>query len=212
MDVVTLIKMVARGIVDQSVKCVEVGAKCIDPPSLTSGMLRRYGLHSEHTILNFWRNLDKLISRFGRICIYRSRHMDFYLTMLHRLEEVYYAHDIDMYVDPLDCEEHECTSAPHTHTLKVYIEGRYGDRTEISLNLVYLLSIAIARDREFKRCLEDFASNPTSVPSIVRIARCVHRLMMENRGVLERILEKVPEDIGSFFNLSPVLRRLAKAL
>jgi len=212
MDVVTLLKVVARGVVDQSIKCAEVHAKCIDPPALTSGMLRKYGMHSEHTILNFWRSLDRLLSRGGRVSIYRSRHMDFCLLLLHRMEEVYYAQDIDMYVDPLDCDTHQCTSAPHTHTLKVYIEGRYGDRTEISLNVVHVLSIAIAREPSFRKCLEDFAENPLSIPKLLKISRCIHDMMKKNRGVLEKILEKVPDDLHSFLNLSPLLRRIVKSV
>ncbi len=212
MDVVAIVKIVARGVVEQSIKCVESRAKCIDPPALTSGMLKRFGLHSEHTILNFWRNLDKLLSKSNRLCIYRSRHMDFYLTLLHRMEEVYYAQDIDMYVDPLDCENRVCTSAPHAHTLKVYIEGKYGNRTEINFNVVRVLSIAISRDKKMRECLEDFAENPLSVTNIVRVSRCIHRIMKENKGILERILEKVPEDLQSFLNLSPILRRVIRAL
>jgi len=211
MDVASLLKYVAKGVIDQSVRCVEVRAKCLDPPALTSGMLKKYGLHSEHTILNFWKNLDKVIeSRSGKVCIYRSRFMDFFLLLIHNIDEVYYAKDIDMYLDPIDCNNHECVSIPHTHVLKIYLEGAYKDRTRVKLNLVHVLAIAISRDREFSSCLKEFSENPLSMERLIKISMCVHRMMKNFRSVLSKLMDRVPEDFHSFVNISPLLRKLLK--
>ncbi len=211
MDVATVLKYVARGVIDQSLRCVEVGAKCLDPPALTSGMLKKYGLHSEHTILNFWRALDRILEpRGGRVCIYRSRYMDFYLLLVHGMEEVYYAKDVDMYVDPLDCGEHECLSIPHTHTLKIYLEGRYGGGTKVKLNLVHVLAIAVSSDEEFASCLKDFSEDPLSISKLLRISMCIHRMMKSSKSVLTKIMDKVPDDFQSFVNVSPILRKILK--
>ena len=208
----TLTKIVARGVVDQALKCVEYGLRCLDPPALTSGMLKRYGVHSEHTILSFWRALDRVLERNRSLSIYRSKYMDFSLLLMHSLEDVYLVKDLGIYVDPVDCEGRECVAVPHTHVLRIYLEGSYEGTPRLKINIVNLLAIVIAREPSFRSCLERLAEDPTSVRNVVEIARCVYGLLRKYDKVLARIMDRVPDKFSSFVNISPFLRSVLKAL
>ena len=208
----TLTKIVARGVADQALKCVEYGLRCLDPPALTSGMLKRYGVHSEHTILSFWRALDRILEKVRNLTIYKSKYMDFNLVLTHSLEDVYLVKDLGIYVDPVDCEDRECVAVPHTHVLKIYLVGSYEGTPRIRINVVNLLSIVIAREPEFRKCLENLVEDPTSVRRVVEIARCVYILLRKYNNVLARLMDRVPDRFSSFVNISPFLRSVLKAL
>ncbi len=206
MDLELIANIIARAVRDQVKVCIEYDLKCIDPPALTSGMLKRYGIRSDHAIVGFWRKLVKVLSRCGRVRIYQSKYMAFDLVFIHSVEDVYRLVDEDAYVDPIDCEHRRCVVAPHSHTLRIYLEGMYGTRLDLKLNLISVLRIVLAREPRFVYCLDKYVQSPISSESIVKMAMCILSLATKYRNALVRVLDKVPSNIETLAMLSPVLR------
>ncbi len=212
MELKDVLRIVVRAVYEQSLTCIEHGLLCLDPPVLTSGMLKRYGIRSDHVILNFWKAVDRIITTHRTVPIYRSRYIDFEIQFQHRIEEVYKLSDLGMYVDPAECMERNCIAVPHAHVLKVYLEGKYGGYLALRLNVVTLIKIVSHYEPKFMLCLHDFSENPLSLDKLVKFAECVYSLFTRHRSMLQNLLDRLPESFEGFLNLSPLLRHALRRI
>ena len=200
-----VVRIIVCALRDQVRNCLKYGLRCLDPPVLTSGMLRRYGIKSDHTIVNFWHRVQTIVSRFEHLEIYRSRHMVFALYMQHSLEDAYKLVDLDIYVDPIDCEHRQCLVAPHSHVLRIYFVGNYSN-LNLKINVISLLKLVSVKEPRFLTCLDRLAQDPLSEDNIIRVSLCVLSILNKYRTFLARFIEKVPNTLTNLINLSPLLR------
>ncbi len=207
-----IVRIVVRGLLDQTRLCIDLDLKCIDPPTLTSGMLRRYGVSSDHVVLNFWNKLSKILEKSNRFEIYRSRCISVNLVLIHRLSKVRKLVEHDAYVDPLDCIDKVCVVAPHSHVLKTYLEYRCCTGLRIRWNLVSLLRLVASRDPSFLECVESFAQDPTSIDRVLNIAQCVLRLLNTYRRPLMHVFDRIPSNLQELVKVSPFLRKIVREL
>jgi len=212
MNINEVLKMVIRSLVDQAKACIEYDLKCIDPPVLTSGMLRYYGIHSDHTIASFWKTLDKLIAMYKDLELYRSKYMNFKFVLQHRVDDAYRIANTNIYVDPIDCSTRKCVVAPHTHVLKIYIKGFYEDKAIVELNVIGILKIVLHYEPILIECLSKFVENPFSTNSVLKLVNCIYNIVLRHREVLSELLDTIPTSLDSFIKRSPLLRHIVKHL
>ncbi len=207
-----MLRIVARSVYEQALACIEHELLCLDPPALTSGMLKQYGIRSDHVILNFWKAIDRIIAAYRTVPVYKSKYISFELQLQHRIEDVYKLSDLGVYVDPAECMERNCIAVPHTHVLKIYLEGRYEGYLALRLNVVTLIKMISHYEPKLMSCLRDFSENPLSPTELVRFASCIYSLFTRHRGILQNLLDRLPESFEGFLNLSPFLRHALRRI
>lgn len=208
MELKKVVQYIVRGIRDQVNNCVDLNLHCLDPPSITSGLLDSYGLRSYSAKAGFWRGVDLLISRYSPLHIFKSRFGNFYLVLNHTIEEVYRVEGAEAYVDRLDCDYVECTTIPRSHVMRTYLEGYYDNRVVLRMNLVCVLKIALSENPYFRRCLDSFAENPFSPTSMCNIAKCVLALLYKHRTLYALLFRKELKSFAEVARFSPLLKRI----
>lgn len=202
-----VVRIIVRATYDQVLNCVRYDLHCLDPPILTSGMLDHYGFNNYAKKLSFWKTVDIVISKYNGIVLFKGRFGLFKLILSHDIEEVYRVENSNIYLDALDCNYLRCITTPRSHTLRVYLEGTYGERTILRINIVMLLKIAVMENPYFRECLEEFASNPLIVETILRMANCAMSVITRHRSIYELLFDRHTKDVLDVLKHSPLLRK-----
>ncbi|ADM28610.1 hypothetical protein Igag_1813 [Ignisphaera aggregans DSM 17230] len=208
MNIKNIVQIIIRGIYDQTMNCITYDLHCLDPPSLTSGMLDFYGIKSFSSKNSFWKNIDIFIGRYNNSIIYRGRFGEFKIVLDHSIDEIFRIENTNIYVDALDCESLNCKPVPRSHILRVYLEGRYSNRIILKINIVTLLRMAINENPYFGKCLEEFIQNPFEVKNILHIASCSMLVLSKHRSIYDILFNRTPKNIAEILRHSPLLRKV----
>jgi len=202
-----VVKVVIRAIYDQVMNCVKFDLHCLDPPCLTSGMLDSYRLHNYSTKMNFWKTVEEIARKYNNIELFKSKFGLFRLVFHHTIEEVYRVDGTSVYVDMLDCDIVKCSTTPRSHALRIYLEGVYGDRVILRINVVTLAKMAIYENPYFKDCLENFAQNPFQQQSVFTLVQCVLVILYRHKSIFDLLFVKRPKDVSEIIKRSPLVKK-----
>jgi len=202
-----VVKVVIRAIYDQVMNCVKFDLHCLDPPCLTSGMLDSYGLHNYSTKMNFWKTVEEIARKYNNIELFKSKFGLFRLVFHHTIEEVYRVDGTSIYVDMLDCDIVKCSTTPRSHILRIYLEGVYGDRVILRINVVTLAKMAIYENPYFKDCLENFTQNPFQQQSVFTLTQCVLVILYRHKSIFDLLFVKRPKDVSEIIKRSPLVKK-----
>lgn len=205
-------RIIIKAVYDQVLNCIRYDLHCLDPPCITSGMLEKYGFNSYVRKMSFWRSIDEIAARFNNIVVFKGKFGLFKLILSHDVEEVYRIEDGDVYVDVLDCNYIKCSITPRSHVLRIYLEGVYGGRVILRINLVTLLKMAIAENPYFRECLDKFVGNPLEPRSILYVAQCALSIITRHRSIYKLLFDKRSANTLDILRHSPILREYIKAV
>jgi len=205
--------LILRGIDNQCVTCARFNLWCIDPPALTSGMIKRFAGLSDHAIETFWKFVDSTLRPKLPIKIFKIDDVIFLLAMEHMKTHIRYSRKYNVYLDDIDCfinEDLECIEVPISHVMKVYLVGSYGEEVKIKLNVVFILKTLYKYSpRLYNNLMNSIKSliyNGTS--SISDLISCIIKILMRYRGILRELVGPLPLNKKAILNSSPVLRKL----
>ncbi|MEM1526780.1 MAG: hypothetical protein QW775_03580 [Ignisphaera sp.] len=207
MKVLDVVKIIINSTYVQTLNCIRYDLHCLDPPSVTSGMLDRYGIETYAKKLSFWKTVDIIISKYNNIALFKGRFGVFELSLNHDIEEVYKVENSDIYVDSLDCNYLNCVATPRSHTLRIYLEGMYGERVILRINIVTLLKLAIVENPYFRECLDEFVVNPLSLETITRLANCALGILSKHKSIYELLFSKHAKNATDVLKHSPFLKK-----
>ncbi|MEM1645602.1 MAG: hypothetical protein QXL96_07020 [Ignisphaera sp.] len=207
MKVLDAVKIIISSTYAQTLNCIRYDLHCLDPPSITSGMLDRYGIETYAKKLSFWKIVDTIISRYNNLTLFKGRFGVFKLVLNHDIEEVFKVENSDIYVDSLDCNYLSCVATPRSHTLRIYLEGMYGERVILRMNIVTLLKLAIVENPYFRECLDEFVANPLSIETITRLANCSLGILAKHKSIYELLFSKHTKNAKDILKYSPLLKK-----
>jgi len=207
MKIQEAIGIIIRSTYDQVLNCLRYELHCLDPPSVTSGMLDKYGVESYAKKLSFWRTVDNIISRYDNTVLFKGKFGVFRLAIVHEIEEVYRVENEDIYVDPLDCDYLSCSATPRSHSLRIYLEGVYSERVILRINIITLLKMAVAEAPYYRECLEEFVEDPLSLGKVLKLANCSLSVLTRHRAIYDILFNKKPGSGLDILRHSPILRR-----
>ncbi|MCI4436010.1 MAG: hypothetical protein JHC33_04275 [Ignisphaera sp.] len=204
-----VVKIIIRATFDQVMNCLRYNLYCLDPPTITSGMLDAYGIHNYVTKTSFWKTVEEMVKKYNNTVLFKGEFGAFRFVFSHVIEEVYKVEGTDIYVDVLDCSNIKCDVVPRSHALYVYIEGEYNNRVILRLNVVTLLKLAIYENPYFRDCLEQFVQDPFSMDKIVEIAQCSYSILTKHRSIFDAIFGQRHKDLEHIIRRSPLLKKYA---
>lgn len=212
MKLTNVIKLVIRLIYDQVLNCIRYDLHCLDPPIVTSGMLDKYGLDNYAKKLSFWKTVETIVSKYNGIILFKGKFGLFKLVLNHNVEEVHRIEGSDVYIDSLDCNYVKCTITPRSHTLRIYLEGVYGERVILRMNIITLLKIAIAENPYFRECLDEFVADPLEYKAIMRISNCALSIITKHKNIYDILFNKHARDITDILKYSSILKKYIEQL
>ncbi|MCE4625642.1 MAG: hypothetical protein F7C35_07265 [Desulfurococcales archaeon] len=118
--------------------CVYCRLKCVNPPAVTTGLLRDLG-YTQYDIRAFWSRLPLGINK---IAIYRTRIGKFDLIFDHRVGAVKetVCRNLTTPVDNIDARRVPSYTSPNTHMLYLQVEGGFGGNV-LRINIIRLARI-----------------------------------------------------------------------
>ncbi|GAB6148742.1 hypothetical protein JCM10135_12840 [Stetteria hydrogenophila] len=206
------IEAVARSAGHVSLRCAELGLRCMDPPSATSHLLRRLG-YNEYQVRRFWLLLGRAGGGLG-VEVYRYAPVSFTLVLRYRKGPVAHLRGGCLPLDSLDCRVlgSRCVKAPHSHALYIYLEGTLegsGDAM-LRVNAVRLLSRLARRSRRAVESLVDAVVDAAwGRAGASSLYEAVLEALRLGRGLLRHVLPLLPGTVEELALFSPALRRLA---
>jgi hypothetical protein len=207
MKLIDVVRIIIKAIYDQVTNCLRYNLHCMDPPCITSGMLDRFGLHNYSSKMSFWKAVEEIIEKYNNVELFKSRFGLFRLAFHHDIEEVYRISGTDVYIDVLDCDIVKCDITPRSHVLRVYLEGMYGNRITLRINIIMLIKMAIYENPYFRECLEGFVQNPFQQQTITTLLQCILAILYKHKSIFDMLFVKRPKDVNEVLKKSSLLRR-----
>jgi len=215
------VKLIIKGIERQTLLCTKHNLWCIDPPALTSGMIRSMYKMSDHAIENFWRYVEEYLVSKTPIEIFKINGIKVLITLQHMKTHVEFSKRYGIYLDELDCYVCrgglECIKVPSTHVLKIYIIGIYNDELRFKLNAIYVLKILRKVEpksfNELMKALRNIVDE--SFLYLGNLLKVVTTTINRHKGILTEILGPKITRMGlnnsnKLMHHSPILRKLLK--
>ncbi len=198
------INALIRGLDSQVKGCIKYGARCRDPPVITSTFLRNALGFSEFRVKRFWKVAKSLMGY--SLNIYRLRDAWFHLVINVRKGAVFVTEDGSFFPDMFDCMKLRCVEYPNENVLYLYVEGGLGGEA-LRVNVVYIM-----------KKLFDIRPNcyDTLVKSIENISEgnlvggmsgfiCVFKILKDYSSTLADILPVIPKSLTELVLLSPAI-------
>ncbi|WP_292319304.1 hypothetical protein [Caldisphaera sp.] len=187
--------------------CIEYKIRCRDPPLATSKLLRSFGL-SEYQERNYWR-VAKVITKLGKIPIYKFANIEFNLKTELRTEKLYSHNNIP--VDYIDCKflGDKCNVTNKGFAFYVYIIGNI-ESSELKINAINLLNLLAMYNYDlafgFLTSIRNSLYNGNA--GIEALLENLFRIL--KIPVIELVLPKNPQNIKELLKVSKILRDISK--
>ncbi len=196
-----------RGVDSQVRGCVKYGARCRDPPAVTSTFLRNSLGFSEFRVKRFWRVARSLTGY--SLNVYRLRDAWFHLVPSVRRGAAYVVREGDFFPDVFDCMSLECVEYTNENSLYLYLEGGLGGEA-LRLNVVYVLrKLFMARPACYEtivRAVESVSKGDLAGGMSGLI--CMFRVLKDYGNLLADVIPVVPRSPSELMLLSPALRTI----
>ncbi|RLG85167.1 MAG: hypothetical protein DRO39_06260 [Thermoprotei archaeon] len=208
-------RYILRAVERQVLGCIDEGLICLDPPAVTTAILRkRLGL-SESTIRSFWRFVRNHSFTADEMLIYKFAEAKVGIEM-NVVQGTAYSID-GVFVDSIDCKLHprRCVEIPNANMLYIYVVAS-AEGSIARVNAVYLLKkLTQAEGARVLRAIEDLALalaghkiDEGALDSVSYIVSVVHKYKKYTRD----IFIKVPESLEELKKFSPLVRRFLRLL
>jgi hypothetical protein len=202
--VLEFVNALLKGVDAQVRGCVKYGARCRDPPAVTSTFLRSSLGFSEFRVKRFWRVARSLTGY--SLNVYRLRDAWFHLVPSVRRGAAYVVRGGDFFPDVFDCRALECVEYTNENSLYLYLEGGLGGEA-LRLNVVYvlvkLLKVRPECYETILRAVESVSRGDLSggVSGLI----CMFKVLRDYGNVLADIIPVVPRSPSELMLLSPAL-------
>jgi len=215
------LQLILDGIKMQVSLCSKLNLWCIDPPALTSGIIRSINKMSDHAIENFWKYIETNLVAKTPLEIFKVNGIKVLLILQHMKTHVEYSRKYGIYLDELDCyvgkSGLECIKVPSTHVLKIYIIGTYNDEVRFKLNAIYILKTLQKIEPKIFNELMDSIKGVINrdIKSLKTLLKTITITVNKHKNILTEILG--PEiahistnDYDKLLHYSHILRKLLR--
>jgi len=205
------IDLLLRSIDHQVRECVRYGARCRDPPAVTTSMLKDLFELSEFRVKRFWK-VSESLSR-ARVEVYRVRGSEFYITLKRRKGSGYVVNNT-FFPDTYDCDKLRrwCVEVANVNELYLYLEGVV-EGESMRVNVVFLMKkLAEASPKCYKNimALVRALSLGVGFEAVAGGVRCLVAVLRRYRGLIADVLPVVPRSVEEALLISPALNRVFK--
>jgi len=191
--------------VDHQVKgCLRYGARCRDPPAITSTFLRSVLGFSEFRVKRFWR-VAKSLTGYS-LNVYRLRDAWFHLVLTVRRGGVLAVNGGDFFPDMFDCLKLECVEFTNENALYLYLEGGLGGEA-LRVNVVHVLTKLLSvRPSCYETLLNAVESvSKGDLRGGASAVACLFRVLRDYSNALADIIPVIPKSLSELLLLSPAL-------
>ena len=215
------LQLILDGIKMQVSLCSKLNLWCVDPPALTSGIIRSISKMSDHAIENFWKYIETNLVAKTPLEIFKVNGIKVLLILQHMKTHVEYSRKYGIYLDELDCYVSksglECIKVPSTHVLKIYIIGTYNDEVRFKLNAIYILkTLQKIEPKTFNELMDAIKGVINrDIKSLKTLLRIITITVNKHKNILTEILG--PEiahistgDYNKLLHYSHILRKLLR--